>query len=172
MCSALLSPYSLKNDECYTCNALVSPHGHKNDVHFMCSAFVSPNGLKNNECHICTALVSRHGFKNYKFYICSALVSSHGWKIFSVSRELTSGGGGGVRSTLSRTNCLHQIRSSLFAKTFNPPSLLLTSYSRYHWWSASRHFRFQSKSDSIRLLVKTTWLRPGVLDMYDSLHQE
>ena len=103
MCSALLSPYSLKNDECYTCNTLVSPHGHKNDVHFMCSAFVSPNGLKNNECHICTALVSRHGFKNYKFYICSALVSSHGWKIFSVSRELTSGGGGSDRLFPGRT---------------------------------------------------------------------
>ena len=171
MCSALLSPYSLKNDECYTCNTLVSPHGHKNDVHFMCSAFVSPNGLKNNECHICTALVSRHGFKNYKFYICSALVSSHGWKIFSVSREnWPPGGGGPIDSFQDELSPSDPIKS--VCQDLQPPSLLLTSYSRYHWWSASRHFRFQSKSDSIRLLVKTTWLRPGVLDMYDSLHQE
>ena len=58
----------------------------------MCSAFVSPNGLKNDEYHICSALVSRHGFKIDECYMCSALVWPHGWEIFSVSREMTSGG--------------------------------------------------------------------------------
>ena len=32
---AFVSPYGLKNDECYMYNALVSPHGLKNDVYFI-----------------------------------------------------------------------------------------------------------------------------------------
>ena len=60
MCSGLVSPHGLKNDECYMCSALVSPHGFKNDLYFIaarlfrlmaermtyisCVAFVLPHG--------------------------------------------------------------------------------------------------------------------------------
>ena len=130
-CSALDSPHGLKNDVYFivarlfrlmaqktifiSCVAFFSPHGLKNDGCYMCSALVSPYGSKNDQCYICSALFSRHGFKNDVHFKCSALVSPHGWEIFSRT-DL-----GGVRSTLARTNCLHRIRSSLFANIFDPP---------------------------------------------------
>ena len=130
-CSALVSPHGLKNDLYFivarlfrliaqrttviSCVAFVSPHGLKSDGCYMWRALVSPYGSKNDQCYICSALFSRHGFKNDVHFKCSALVSPHGWEI--VSRTDL----GGVRSTLARTNCLHRIRSSLFANIFDPP---------------------------------------------------
>ena len=93
--------------------------------------------------------------------MCSTLVSLLDRKIFSVSRE----------PTLAGTNCLHRIRSSLFANIFSPPSLLLTSYYRYHRSGAFAPISGSSRNRT-QSAVKTTRLRPGVLDMCGSLRQE
>ena len=143
MCSASVSPRGLKNDECYICSALVSPHG-----------------LKNDECYMCNALVSRHGFKSDIHFMCSALVSPHGWEIFSLplanwppKSPIDS-----CRDELSPSDPIESVCQHL-----QPLLLLLTSYFRYH--APCAHFWFRSQSDSIRLLVKTTRLRSGVLDV-------
>ena len=107
-------------------------------TYILCSAFVSPNGLKNDEYHICNALVSRHGFKNDECYTCSALFSPHGLQIFSVFREMTSGGGGSIDSFQDELSPSDPIKS--VCQHLKPPSLLLASYSRYYWSSASRPF--------------------------------
>ena len=94
------------------CSALVPPYGFKNDVYYMRSTLVSPHSLKNDVYYMCSALFSPHGFKNYVYYMCSPLVSPYGLKIFiSPSRADFRW----FRSTLAKTNCLHRIRSSLFA---------------------------------------------------------
>ena len=51
---------------------------------------------------------------------------------------------------------------------FQPPSLLLTLTSGTTDQAPCNHFRFRSRSDSIRLRVKSTRLRLSVLDMYDN----
>ena len=45
-----------------------------------------------------------------------------------------------VRSTLTRTNCLHRIRLSLSANIFKPLAPIIVSYFRYHWSNALRPF--------------------------------
>ena len=50
---------------------------------------------------------------------------------------------------------------------FQPPSLLLTLTSGTTDQAPCTHFRLRSRSDSIRLRIKTTRLRSSVLDMYE-----
>ena len=52
---------------------------------------------------------------------------------------------------------------------FQPPSLLLSVTSATTDQRPYTHFRFRSRSDSIRPRVKTTRLRSSVLDMYGCL---
>ena len=139
MCSALVSPHGLKNDEYYMCKVLVSGHWHvtcaarfifwfKRPIshvwsawfasrttyywYYMCSALVSPHGFKNDVYYMYSALVSLMALRT-TYITCSALVSPH----FYVCCELTFCW---VWSTLARTSCLHRIRSSLFANIVNP----------------------------------------------------
>ena len=126
MRSALVSRHGSKNDECYMCSALVSRHGFKNDVHFICSALVLPHGFKNEVC-----------------FMCSTLVSPHGWEIFSLSLANWPPGSpiDFCQDELSLSGPIEFVCQHL-----QLPSLLLTSYFRYHWSSTLRPF-------------------PGVLDM-------
>ena len=160
MRSTLVSPHGSKNDECYMRSTLVSPHGSKNNEYYMRSALVSRHGSKNDECYmcsahvwrhgfkkdvhfICSALVLPHGFKNEVCFMCSTLVSPHGWEIFSLSLANWTPGSpiDSCQDELSLSGPIESICQHL-----QLPSLLLTSYFRYHWSSALRPF-------------------PGVLDM-------
>ena len=68
--------------------------------------------------------------------MCSALVSPHGLEIFSVSREMTSWGSiDSFKDELSPSDPIKSVCQHL-----KPSSLLLASYSRYYWSSASRPF--------------------------------
>ena len=143
MRSTLVSPHGSKNDECYMRSTLVSRHGSKNDECYMCSALVSRHGFKNDVNFICSALVLPHGFKNEVCFMCSTLVSPHGWEIFSLSLANWPPGSpiDSCQDELSLSGPIESVCQHL-----QLPSLLLTSYFRYHWSSALRPF-------------------PGVLDM-------
>ena len=73
-----------------------------------------------------------------------------------------------VRWTPARTNCLHRIRSSLFAN-IQPPRSCKSFTSAITDHAPCAHFRFRWRSDSIRLRVKTIGLRSDVLDMCENL---
>ena len=89
------------------------------------------------------ALVLPHGFKNEVCFMCSTLVSPHGWEIFSLSLANWPPGSpiDSFQDELSLSGPIESVCQHL-----QLPSLLLTSYFRYHWSSALRPF-------------------PGVLDM-------
>ena len=70
MCSALFSAHDFKNDVYFMCSALVWPRGLKNDE---CYAY----GFKNDVCFMCSALVSSCGFKNDESYLHMALRTTH-----------------------------------------------------------------------------------------------
>ena len=130
-------------------------YGFNNDVCFTCSALVSPRGFNNNKNYMRMALRTT-------YISCVARLFRLVTERFFLSFSPTDFRW--VRLTLARTNCLHRIRSSLFANILNP-SLLIMSFYRHHRSSALRPFRFRRRSDSIRLRVKTTRLRSGVLDI-------
>ena len=104
MCSALVCPRGLKNEECYLRMALRT-------TFVSCVALVLPRGFKNNECYMRMALrttsiscVARlFGFMAESYFLCP-LPTDFRW----------------VRWTRARANCLRRIRSSLFANIFNP----------------------------------------------------
>ena len=157
-------PHGSKNNKCYTWSVLVLPHAFKN-VHFMRCMLVLPRGLKNNECYMSSTLVSPHGFRNDIYFICSPLVFPHGWEIFSLSLANWSAG-----SPIN--SCQDELPPSDPMKSFGqllqtPPPLcscqpLTSSTTDQVPWP---HFWFWSQLDSICLLVKTTRLRLGVLDI-------
>ena len=85
--------------------------------------------------------------------------------VFSVTRELTSESPiDSCQEELSPSDPIESV-----CLLFQPPSLLLTVTSATTDQRPYTHFRFQSRSDSIRPRVKTTRLRSSVLDMYDNL---
>ena len=135
-CVALVSRYGLKNDECYTCSAPVSPHGYKNDVHFMCSAFVWPDGLKNDEYHICSASFRVMALKTTNVTCVARLFRLMAERYFLSLANWPPGGPiDSFQDELSPSDPIKSVCQHL-----QPPSILLTSYSRYHWSRASRLF--------------------------------
>ena len=83
--------------------------------------------------------------------------------VFSVTRELTSESPiDSCQEELSPSDPIESV-----CLLFQPPSLLLTVTSATTDQRPYTHFRFRSRSDSIRPRVKTTRLRLSVLDMYD-----
>ena len=102
----------------------------------MCSAFVSPNSLKNDKCHICSALVSRHGFKTTNVTCVARLFRLMAERYFLSLANWPPGGPiDSFQDELSPSDPIKSVCQDL-----QPPSLLLTSYSGYHWSSASRPF--------------------------------
>ena len=119
----------------------------------MCSALVCPHGLKERRMLMrmalrttfvsCVALVLPRGFKNDEFYMRIALRTTY---ISCVARLfglmavryflcLSPTDFRWVRWTPARTNCLHRIRSSLFAN-IQPPRCKSCTY----WSYALRSF--------------------------------
>ena len=111
---------------------------------------------------MCSALVSPHGFKNDVYFTCSVCLFRD---IFCVTRELTSKSPiDFCQEELSPSDPIESV-----CHLFQPPSLLLTLTSGTTDQAPCTHFRFRSRSDSIRLRVKSTRLRLSVLDMYGGL---
>ena len=109
---------------------------------------------------MCSALVSPHGFKNDVYFTCSV----HLFRLMAERYFLSRANWlPRVRLTLARKSCLHRI-DRVCLPTFSTPSLLLTLTSGTTDQAPCTHFRFRSRSDSIRLRVKTTRLRSSVLD--------
>ena len=104
MCSALVWPRGLKNDECYMRMALRT-------TFVSCVALVLPRGFTNDDCYMRMALRTTYiscvarlfGFMTERYFLCLS-PTDFSW----------------VRWTPARTNCLRRIRPSLFANIFNP----------------------------------------------------
>ena len=157
MCSALVCPRGLKNEECYLRMALRT-------TFVSCVALVLPRGFKNNECYMRMAsrttsisCVARlFGFMAESYFLCP-LPTDFRW----------------VRWTRARANCLRRIRSSLFANIFNPlapvnlllPVLLII---RLALISCSCGDRTQSACEWRRSDSGRVWLLLGLLPFLTS----
>ena len=104
MCSALVCPRGLKNDECYMRMALRT-------TFVSCAVLVLPRGFKNDEFYMRIALRTTYiscvarlfGLMAERYFLCL------------LGTDFTR-----VPLTLARKNCPHPIQSSLFANIFNP----------------------------------------------------
>ena len=114
---------------------------------------------------MCSALVSPHGFKNDVYFTCSVCLFRVMAERYFVTRELTSESPiDSCQEELSPSDPIESV-----CQLFQPPSLLLTLTSGTTDQAPCTQFRFRSRSDSIRLRVKTTRLRSSVLDMYEPM---
>ena len=102
----------------------------------MCSAFVSPDGLKNDEYHICSASFRVMALKTTNVTCVARLFRLMTERYFLSLANWPPGGP--IDSFQNELSPSHPIKS--VSQDLQPPSLLLTSYSRYHWSSASRLF--------------------------------
>ena len=91
--------------------------------------------------------------------MCSAFVWPHGWEIFSLS----------LANWLQMDSCQDELSPSDPIETvcqhLQPPVSCKSLTSGITDHAPCAHFRFRSRSDSIRLRVKTVGFRSGVLDM-------
>ena len=102
----------------------------------MCSAFVSPDGLKNDEYHICSASFRVMALKTTNVTCVARLFRLMAERYFLSLANWPPGGPiDSFQDELSPSDPIKSVCQDL-----QPPSLLLTSYSGYHWSSASRPF--------------------------------
>ena len=97
----------------------------------MCSAFVSPDGLKNDEYHICSASFRVMALKTTNVTCVARLFRLMTERYFLSLANWPPGGP--IDSFQNELSPSHPIKS--VSQDLQPPSLLLTSYSRYHWSS-------------------------------------